>query len=127
MSVEAMAAVLHHSAAKGTDKLVLLGIANHDGDGGAWPSIETLGRYGSCSRTRVKTAIGRLVELGEIAVDRQAGGHQDTRPDRRPNRYRVLLTCPPDCDGTTAHRTNGGHTGDPRDGGHFPAPRGSLW
>lgn len=123
-----MAAVLHHSKAKGTTKLVLLGIANHEGDGGAWPTIETLTRYGSCSRTRVKQAIQDLTAMGELRVDVQGGGNSDTRADRRPNRYTVLLRCPYTCDGSTAHReTNGGQMGDRRDGGHFSPERGSLF
>jgi hypothetical protein len=122
VSVEAVAAVLHHSRAKGTDKLVLIGIANHAGDGGAWPTIDTLGKYAACSRTRVKQAIARLVELGEVSVAVQGGGNSDTRADRRPNRYDVLVACPPECDRTYQHRTNGGHTGDSRDD-----ERGSLF
>ena len=123
-----MSAVLHHSQAKSTDKLILLGIANHEGDGGAWPTIETLAKYGNCSRSKVKQAISNLATLGEIRVDVQAGGNSETRPDRRPNRYRVLLTCPPTCDGTTQHReSDGGHSSIPReDGGHFSEERGSL-
>lgn len=34
MSIEAMAVALHHSKTQGATKLVLLGIANHEGDGG---------------------------------------------------------------------------------------------
>lgn len=122
-----MAAVLHHSQAKATDKLILLGIANHDGDGGAWPTLDTLARYGNCSRSKVKQAITRLVELGELAVEVNRGGNDDTRADRRPNRYRVLVRCPLTCDGSTAHR-DGGHPSVPRDehGGHFLDARGSL-
>lgn len=105
MSVEAIAVALHHSRAKGTDKLVLLGIANHAGDGGAWPSHETLARYGNCSITRVKQAIKALVALGEVSVEVRAGGNADMRNDRRPNRYHVLLACPEGCDGSQKHRT----------------------
>jgi hypothetical protein len=42
MSIEAVATVLNHSKARGRAKLVLIGIANHLGDQGAWPSISTL-------------------------------------------------------------------------------------
>lgn len=80
MSVEALSVVLNHSKARGTDKLVLLGIANHDGDGGAYPSIETLGRYANCSRTRVKQALRNLVQIGEVVVYERAGGSVQTRP-----------------------------------------------
>lgn len=105
MSVEALALALHHSRAKGTDKLVLIGITNHDGDGGAWPSHDTLAKYANCSVTRVKQAIKTLVELGEVAVQVRAGGDTNTRNDRRPNLYQVTLSCPPTCDGSKKHRT----------------------
>lgn len=107
MSIESMAAVLHHSRATGTDKLVLLGIANHDGDGGAYPTIETLSRYANCTTRSVQRSIARLIELEEIEVLTQLGGSIDVRPDRRPNRYIVLVRCPSTCDGSTNHRTDG--------------------
>ena len=105
MSNEAMAIALHHSRSSGTTKLVLLGIANHDGDGGAWPSLATLATYaGSVSERTVSRAIGELVELGEVSVERNAGGLRNCRDDRRPNLYHFLLSCPPDCDGSKNHR-----------------------
>jgi hypothetical protein len=107
MSIESVAICLHHSKAAKTDKLVLLGIANHDGDGGAWPSVGTLARYANCSERHVQRSIARLVELGELVVVKQAGGTDQTRPDRRPNLYRVVVACPADCDGTKQHRTRG--------------------
>jgi hypothetical protein len=91
MSVEAISAVLHNSKATGTRKLVLIGIANHEGDGGAWPTIDTLGKYAGCTRTTVKDAIRWLVKNGELQVFPQAGGNANTRPDRRPNLYKVLV------------------------------------
>lgn len=105
MSVEAIALVLHHSRARGTAKLVLIGIANHLGDGGAWPSIETLCKYaGDVDERNVQRALRTLTELGEVAVLRQAGGTRDTPDGLRPNRYEVLVRCPVECDHTTAHR-----------------------
>lgn len=105
MSNEAMAIALHHSRSSGTTKLVLLGIANHDGDGGAWPSLATLATYaGGVSERTVSRAIGELVELGEISVERNAGGLRNCRDDRRPNLYHFLLSCPPECDGSKNHR-----------------------
>lgn len=98
-----MAVVLHHSAASGSDKLVLLGIANHDGDGGAWPSVGTLARYANCSERAVRYSLKRLVASGELEVERQAGGNASTRPDRKPNRYRVRVECPVECAGGTQH------------------------
>lgn len=107
MSVEAMAAVLHHSKATGTAKLVLLGIANHDGDGGAWPTVATLAKYANTSERGTQKAIARLVELGELRVDRQQGGTADYVDALRPNRYHVLVRCPTGCDGTTRHQVAG--------------------
>ena len=104
MSVEALAAVLHHSRAKGTAKLVLVGIANHDGDGGAWPTVATLAKYAGCEPRSVQRAIQSLVGKGELRVLVQAGGTADLADHRRPNQYRVLVACPPWCDRTTQHR-----------------------
>jgi len=100
-----MAIALHHSRAKGATKLVLVGIANHDGDGGAWPSIGTLARYAACSASQVQRSIKRLEELGEIRRHIQQGGTWDMQSWARPNRYDFLLTCPEDCDRTKNHRT----------------------
>lgn len=107
MSVEALALVLHHSRASGTPKVVLLGIANHDGDGGAWPSIETLAKYARVAERNVQRAISASVKAGELAVEANAGGNGSTDPRYRPNRYTILVTCPLECDGTTNHRMRG--------------------
>lgn len=104
MSVEAMALVLHHSTARDTEKLILLGIANHAGDGGAWPTVATLARYANVSERAVQQAIGKLVSSGELAVHLQAGGMGNLRHWERPNRYDVLVTCPVTCDRTANHR-----------------------
>lgn len=104
MSVEALAVVLHHSRATGTDKLVLLGVANHAGDGGAWPAVSTLARYANVTERNVQKALRRLVELGELRVHLQDGGRHNTPSYERPNRYDVLVSCPSTCDGTTQHR-----------------------
>jgi hypothetical protein len=69
MSIEAMNLVLNYSKATGRAKLVLLGIANHFGDNGAWPSISTLARYANASERSVKRDIQELVELGELTVE----------------------------------------------------------
>lgn len=99
-----MALVLHHSRATGTDKLVLLGIANHSGDGGAWPTIETLARYANATTRTVQRSLSKLVDLGEVAIYQQQGGTRDMRDSDRPNRYDVLIACPPGCDRTANHR-----------------------
>lgn len=107
MSVEAMALVLNHSHASGTTKLVLLGIANHAGDGGAWPTVATLARYANATERTVQRAIGQLIKAGELRVHRQGGGLAHMRDFERPNRYDVLLVCPATCDRTMNHRIRG--------------------
>ena len=94
MSVEVMAWVLNHSPTTGTDKIVLLGIANHADEhgGNAWPSVATLARYAGVSERSCQYALRRLVEQGHIVVHRQAGGTRSTAPDRRPNLYEVVLS-----------------------------------
>ncbi|MGB3375051.1 MAG: helix-turn-helix domain-containing protein [Microbacterium sp.] len=103
MSIESVATALHHSKAKGTTKIVLVGIANHDGDGGAWPSIATLMKYANASRSTVQRAISELIELREIRRHFQDGGRASTPDHLRPNRYEFLLRCPTGCDRSSAH------------------------
>lgn len=99
-----MAVVLHHSRAKGTAKLVLLGIANHQGDGGAWPSHATLARYANVDERNVRRAIEKLASSGEVRIDVQDGGGHNLPDHLRPNRYDVLVTCPAYCDRSMQHR-----------------------
>lgn len=116
MSIERVADVLRYSRAKGTDKVVLIGIANHDGDGGAWPSIETLSGYANVDRRSVQRAISNLVEMGELEVVQQAGGTSSTRADRRTNLYRVLVAPPQNGVTSTPPRdTHGTERGDIHD------------
>jgi hypothetical protein len=72
MSIEAVSLVLNKSKATGRAKLVLIGIANHLGDQGAWPSIATLARYANASERSVKRDIQELIALGELSVQLQA-------------------------------------------------------
>jgi predicted DNA-binding transcriptional regulator YafY len=88
VSVEDIGIVLNHSRAEGRTKLVLIGIANHLGDHGAWPSIATLARYANASERSVKRDIKWLEEAGELFVERNAspmGGQYKT------NLYWILL------------------------------------
>ncbi len=104
MSVEAMAIVLHHSKAKGTDKVILLGIANHAGDGGAWPKLETLARYANVGEDAARAALRRLERSGELHTHLNAGGDLRKPSWLRPNRYDVMVACPITCDRTMNHR-----------------------
>jgi len=100
-----MSLVLNHSKARGTAKLILIGVANHEGDGGSWPSLSTLMRYANVDRRNAQRALTKLVELGELQVLRQKGGNELTQSAFRPNLYRVTVQCPATCDRTSQHRT----------------------
>jgi hypothetical protein len=67
---------------------VLLGIANHLGDQGAWPSISTLARYANASERSVKRDIQELVELGELRVELQ---NAPTRGQYKTNLYWLTI------------------------------------
>jgi hypothetical protein len=88
MSIEAVALVLNQSKATGRAKLVLIGIANHLGDQGAWPSISTLARYANASERSVKRDIQELVELGELKVELQ---NAPTRTQYKTNLYWLTI------------------------------------
>ncbi len=103
MSVEAISIVLHHSRASGTDLLVLIGIANHHGDHGSWPKIETLARYARVQERAVQKSIKKLEALGEIVCGRRQGGTHRTDNRYRPNHYQIILTCPSSCLGDMNH------------------------
>lgn len=102
MSIEAMSLVLHHSQATGRAKLVLLGIANHLGDEGAWPAIETLARYANASPRSVQRDIKELADMGELIIAEQGS---PISSQYRTNLYWINVTCPENCDGTYSHRT----------------------
>lgn len=104
MSVASSALVWAHSTATGTQRLVLLAIADHDGEGGAWPSVERLARWSAVGDRAVQKAIRALEALGELEVLPRAGGLSTTPDHMRPNLYRIVLACPPTCDGTAQHR-----------------------
>jgi hypothetical protein len=88
MSIEAVSLVLNQSKATGRAKLVLIGIANHLGDQGAWPAISTLARYANASERSVKRDIQELVELGELKVEVQ---NAPTRTQYKTNLYWLTI------------------------------------
>jgi hypothetical protein len=96
VSIESMVTVLNSSGLTPRRKLILLGIANHDGDGGAWPSVATLARYAGCSTRTVQREIQALSEAGLVSVDKNAGGNGRTQGNRRPNLYHLTLKQPVD-------------------------------
>ena len=58
MSIQTMQAVWQHSKAEGRARLVLLAIADHQGEIGAWPSIATLAKMVNASNRSGVTAGG---------------------------------------------------------------------
>lgn len=122
MSIESVAWALNLTEPKLTaaQKLVLIGICNHDGDGGAWPSIATLCVYSGLDRRTVIRRIRDLEDLGLIVTEVQEGGVGNRPKHSRPNLYRVIHR-----DGT--HATPFVH----RDGTHAtrgmaPTPPGGV-
>lgn len=91
MSLQTMELVWKHSRSVGTPRVVLLAIADHDGDNGAWPSVATLARHANVDARNVQRAISRLVELGELRVHTNGGGTHRTPGDRRPNLYEITI------------------------------------
>lgn len=78
--------VWENSKAGGTDRLVMLAIADaaHDNGGGAYPAIATLARKTLVDTRTVQRSIRRLIELGEVRIDEEGGG-------RRANVYRIVM------------------------------------
>lgn len=136
MSIETMVIAMHHSKATGSARMVLVGIANHDGDGGAWPAMATLAKYANTDIRTARKAVRRLEDLGEIEVLMQRGGNGNIEDYQRPNLYKFLLTCPPDCDRTKNHKTRDSLSVEPlksypqanakRPGGEQIYPRGGT-
>ncbi len=78
----------------GNDRLVLLAIADAaDADGAnAWPSIDTLAEMAGISTRTVRRCIQHLVDLEVLGYEKNAGGPEGSRGDRRPNRYTVQMS-----------------------------------
>lgn len=104
MSLDASAIVWAHSEATGSELLVLLAIADHEGDGGAWPAMETLARRGRVTRDAARKIVRRLEARGEITTETNGGGGLRTASHMRTNRYEVNVKCPEWCDRTARHR-----------------------
>ena len=93
MSVYATSWVWKHSRSEGTDRLVLLAIADsadHDGTN-AWPRLSKVAAMVRVSTRTVQRSIASLVVMGELVVELHAGGAADADPRYRPNRYALPL------------------------------------
>ena len=91
-SIENVALALYVPGLTPTQKLVLIGIANHSGDGGAWPSVSRLAIYACCDPRTVNRATVELEKLGWITKHINQGGTTRTPSDRRPNLYDLHLS-----------------------------------
>lgn len=88
MSIATMQAVWEHSKSTGRSRLVLLAIADHQGEIGAWPSIATIAKMVNSSERSVQRDIQELVELGELSVEVQ---NAPTNRQYKSNLYWVTL------------------------------------
>jgi hypothetical protein len=88
MSIEIMNAVWRNSKSTGRARLVLLSIADHQGELGAWPSIETLAKMVNSSPRSVQRDIQDLIKLGELEVEFRSA---PTYGPYKANRYWVKL------------------------------------
>ena len=88
MSIQTMQAVWQHSKAEGRARLVLLAIADHQGEIGAWPSIATLAKMVNASDRSVQRDIAELHRLGELDVQIQ---NAPTNRQYKSNLYWVKL------------------------------------
>lgn len=117
MSISALTLSMYHSKATYSTRLVLIAIANFEGENGAYPSHETIGRLaGGLNRRTVQRAIDDLVQMGELT---------EVRRDGITNLYKVAIACPDECDGTTNHRKKKGG-GVETAGGQETAGRGGV-
>jgi hypothetical protein len=88
MSIEVMNSVWRESKADGRARLVLLAIADHQGEIGAWPSIKRLAMMVNSSERSVQRDIQYLQKLGELRVEVQ---NAPTSGQYKSNRYWVTL------------------------------------
>ena len=89
MSIEVMNSVWKHSKSEGRARLVLLAIADHQGEIGAWPSLERIAEMVNASVRSVQRDIAILEALGELKVERQ---NAPTSTQYKSNLYWVTLS-----------------------------------
>ncbi len=86
MSGLVMGLVLKHSRSRGTSKLVAVAIGDccEDDGTGAWPAVRTIAARAGTSERTAQRSIAELVQLGELAVDENAG-------PKRANLYTIRI------------------------------------
>jgi len=88
MSITVMNAVWQHSKADGRARLVLLAIADHQGEIGAWPSLATLAKMVNASERSIQRDIQHLQDIGELEIHYQQA---PSRSHYKTNLYWVTL------------------------------------
>lgn len=88
MSIEVTNAVWKYSKSTGRARLVLLAIADHQGEIGAWPSIATIAKMVNASERSVQRDIKDLEASGELVVEIQ---NAPTNRQYKSNLYWVNL------------------------------------
>lgn len=95
MSVQALGWVLDNSTTTGSDRLVMISLANHATNQPPWecyPGIATIAREAGIARPRtVQEALARLEANGHIQRIINGATDNRIRPDRRPNLYRIMI------------------------------------
>ena len=82
-----------------SDKLVYSGLASYSGNGGIYPSMDTLSQRCNVSRRQVILSVAKLVEVGYVSYAKGGGrGHS--------NRY-VLCKMPEGCNRCTVSVVKG--------------------
>jgi DNA-binding transcriptional ArsR family regulator len=134
VSVEAISWALTQPVS-GTDKVVLIGIANHlgrDEEGwSGWVYTSVLVEYAQVDERTVRRSISRLVDAGLMSREERAGGTDGkVNPRYRPNRYSIRPPSEQDRGGTDvppqstpdAHVPSGGDAHVPSGGdAHVPS------
>jgi len=86
VSIKVMSAVWDRSAATGSDRLVMLYIAErcNDDGGGAYPAVQTIADRCMLTPRSVQAAFKRLTAMGELEIQQGAG-------PRGTNVYKIIL------------------------------------
>lgn len=81
--------VLEQSQAAGTERLILIVLAEHANDieatGSSFPSVDRIARLANTGERNVRKCVAKLIKLGELQVDSQAAR-------RGCNAYRIRLS-----------------------------------
>jgi hypothetical protein len=115
-----------------TERCLLTALASFDGPGGAWPSVATLADLLEVERRTIQRTLRSLEEKGAVQTQPNAGGNDDTRGDKRPNRYQLRLEAlplEPDPTSHTVEFQSAPPRGDTIDAPHEaarPTPRGDT-